>query len=245
MAKKNKKNLKIIGATSLCLFSLVAVFVATFAWFTMNNSVNASGMTIKAVPLGITLSNVEIHRCIANQCTDDQLVFYEDHTSFSSDGTPESILTMNDYGDFVNSDPILLLFNFGTEMSVKITVSTSTLKFGNQITNSNSSNYPLSNAVSFKSSVNVSLTDHKYVATSLSNAFSFVSSFPSSSSATDTSNLTRNVTIYNGGSASITQIGIIIDYYSDAVNFLRAYRFADGVSKVTFKCDWSMVVEEL
>ena len=49
----------------------------------------------------------------------------------------------------------------------------------------------------------------------------------------------------NGGSVSITQIGIIIDYYSDAVNFLRAYRFADGVSKVTFKCDWSMVVEEL
>lgn len=242
---KNKKNKKIIVATGMALFSLVAVFTATIAWFTMNNSVSASGMTIKATIPGVTLSNIEIHRCIANQCTDDQLVFYEDHTSFSSDGTPESILTFNDYGDFVNSDPILLLFKFGTEMSVSITSSTSTAKFGQQIKTTNQNNYPISNVIYFKSSTNVSLVDGKYVVTSLSNASSFVTSFPSASPTSAQSNLTRNITIYNGGSAPVTQVGVIIDYYSDAVNFLRDYRFDDGVEKVTFKCDFSMVVQEL
>ena len=242
--KKNKKNIKILTATSMCIFSLVAVFVATFAWFTMNNSVGASDMIIKAVLPGITLSNIEIHRCIANQCTDDRLVFYEDHTSFSSDGTPESILTFNDYGDFVNSDPILLLFNFNPELSLKITDSTSTSKFGNRITSSNNTNYPLTNAVSFKSSNNVSLVDGKYVVTSLSSASVFATSIPSNPNAQPT-NLTRNITIYNSGSTSVTQIGIIIDYYSDAVNFLRDYRMDDGIDKVTFKCDFSMVVQEL
>lgn len=242
--KKNKKNIKILTATSMCIFSLVAVFVATFAWFTMNNSVGASMMTIKAVLPGITLSNIEIHRCIANQCTDDRLVFYEDHTSFSSDGTPESILAFNDYGDFVNSDPILLLFNFTPELSLKITASTSTSKFGTRITSSNNSNYPLTNAVSFKSSNNVSLVDGKYVVTSLSSASVFATGFPSTSPNTQQSNLTRNITIYNSGSTPVTQVGVIIDYYSDAVNFLRDYRM-DGVDKVTFKCDFSMVVQEL
>lgn len=242
---KNSKNKKIFAATGMALFSLVAVFTATIAWFASNDTVDSSGITVKAMSPGITLSNIEIHRCIANQCTDNQLVFYEDHTSFSSDGTPESILTFNDYGDFVNSDPILILFNFGTEMSVKITSSTSSNTFGQRIKTNNKDNYPLSNAISFKSSTNVSLVDNKYVVTSLSSASSFVNSFPSSSNSTATKPLTQNITIYNGGSVSVAQVGVIIDYYSEAVNFLRDYRFDEGIAKVTFKCDFSMVVQEL
>ena len=243
--KKNKKNIKILTATSMCIFSLVAVFVATFAWFATNNSTSATGLTVKVATPGVTLSNIEIHRCIANQCTDTQLVFYQDHTSFSSDGTPESILTFNDYGDFVNSDPILLLFKFGTEMSVKVSASTSSTRFGQQIKTTNQNNYPLSNAIHFQSSTNISLVDEKYVVSSLSNSSSFINSFPSTTSATSYTSLTSDITIYNGVSAPVTQVGVIIDYYAAAVNFLRDYRFAEGIVKVTFKCDFSMVVQEI
>ena len=96
--RKSKNNIKILTATGLCLFSLVAVFVATIAWFTLNNSVGASGMTIKAKIPGVSLSSIKVHRCISNQCTDSQLVFYEDGTPVSN-GTPESLLAMEEYGE--------------------------------------------------------------------------------------------------------------------------------------------------
>ena len=235
--RKNKKNIKVFAATGMCLFSLVAVFAATIAWFTMNNSVGASGMTIKAKIPGASLSSIKVHRCISNQCTDSQLVFYEDGTPVSN-GTPESLLAMEEYGDFVNSDPILLLFNFESAMSIKITVSTSTTTFGSAISNANKNNYPLSNAINFKSSTNITLSDGKYTAISFSNAYTFVTSVSAQSS------LTQTFVVYSDSTA-ITQIGIIIDYYSDAVNFIKNNLLNEDYPKLTFACDWSMVVEEL
>ena len=43
---KNKKTLKIAGATSVTLFSLVSVFAATIAWFALNDNVNGDGMNV-------------------------------------------------------------------------------------------------------------------------------------------------------------------------------------------------------
>ena len=238
--RKNKKNIKVFAATGMCLFSLVAVFAATIAWFTMNNSVGASGMTIKVKTPGVSFSSIEVHRCISNQCTDSQLVFYETGTPIS-DGTPESLLAMEEYGDFVNSDPILILFNAEGSLSLKVTVSTSTTKFGSAVTNSNKDKYPLSNAINFKSSTNISLSNGKYIATSLSNASAFVTSIPNAGS---TSNLTQNIVVFSSNTA-VTQIGIIVDYYSDAVNFIKTNLLDENINRIVFACDWSMVVEEL
>ena len=58
---KNKKTLKIAGATSVTLFSLVSVFAATIAWFAMNNKTDGSGLAITAA----NGSDVQILHCYA------------------------------------------------------------------------------------------------------------------------------------------------------------------------------------
>ena len=57
----NKNTLKIIAATSLCIFSLTSVFVATYAWFVMNKELDSSGMQIQVTKASGKLSRVYFH----------------------------------------------------------------------------------------------------------------------------------------------------------------------------------------
>ena len=125
--KKSKKNLKIIGATSMALFSLVSVFVATIAWFALNNSVGASGMAIKAHASGPAFSSITVHRCILSECNTDQYVFsttpeVTGTTSGAGSGASglsgEYSVAMDQYTDLGPSQPILLLFTLPDETMV-------------------------------------------------------------------------------------------------------------------------------
>lgn len=59
--KKNKNILKIASATSLSIFSLLSVFIATWAWFAMNQNVGAGGMNIQISRLDGRLKYVYFH----------------------------------------------------------------------------------------------------------------------------------------------------------------------------------------
>ena len=50
MKKRTKTNLKIAGATSMCLFALTSLFTGTIAWFSSNQSVSGSGMSVTVDP---------------------------------------------------------------------------------------------------------------------------------------------------------------------------------------------------
>ena len=52
---KRKTSLKIFVATTVTLFSLISSFVGTFAWFSANTSVSATGMTITAYTTDVTI----------------------------------------------------------------------------------------------------------------------------------------------------------------------------------------------
>ena len=65
MGSKNKKNHSkkvIICATFMAVFSLASVFAGTFAWFSMNEQVNATGMFIKVAAQDFGIDSVKLHK---------------------------------------------------------------------------------------------------------------------------------------------------------------------------------------
>lgn len=62
MKKNNKKTLKLVAATSLSIFSLMTVFVATYAWFSTNLNTQGSGATINIQNKGGRLKYVHFHQ---------------------------------------------------------------------------------------------------------------------------------------------------------------------------------------
>lgn len=60
-ARKNNKNLKIVAATGLTIFSLFSVFIATMAWFSSNIDTSNNGMNIDIGDIGGRLRNVYFH----------------------------------------------------------------------------------------------------------------------------------------------------------------------------------------
>ena len=72
---KNNKTLKLVGATSVTLFSLVSVFAATWAWFSMNKDVDGSGMDLKVTSSSGRLSKIYFHNYDDSDAEDNILSF--------------------------------------------------------------------------------------------------------------------------------------------------------------------------
>lgn len=114
MKTLSKKNAKIIGATSMAIFSLVAVFTATIAWFTLNRDVAGGGMKFIAVDEQGRLNKIEIFEYI--EALDKSGI---SHYSFSrtpsatvygGDGLDDDYFLMGDYNPLHTDHPILILF---------------------------------------------------------------------------------------------------------------------------------------
>ena len=164
MAKKesNKKSWKIFGATAMSIFTLVAVFTATIAWFALNKNVTGSAMTINAKESGTDLSSLKAYKCILDKSKTNDLVF--DGTSqYESSGSSESYsftvkIEMLDYSELASMSPILFLFDFTvTENNtstwtveakdIHLTGKTAT----SEVASTPAATLPLSNFISFKS----------------------------------------------------------------------------------------------
>ena len=240
---KNSKNKKIIAATGMTLFSLVAVFTATIAWFASNRyTVYGKGMGVQAAASGIRLSSVEVHKCIANRCTSDVLVFNSTVASYIYDNLlPSQSLTMDDYGELSKNQPVLLLFNLVSPVSATITASTPTTIFGAQANSSNKDSYPLSNVIFFRSSISCSVdtvTGYYNVTNFAGTDQKFVTTIPTSG----TSQLTNTLTLYSSGGSSVSSIAIVVDYYEAAIEYIRTNCLTNAIKKLTFTCDWTMKV---
>lgn len=59
---KNINKLKIIAATSMTIFSLACVFVATIAWFSANRAVNGNGNGFEIGNEGGIIDSVKLHK---------------------------------------------------------------------------------------------------------------------------------------------------------------------------------------
>lgn len=63
---RNINKLKIIAATSMTIFSLACVFVATIAWFSANRAVNGNGNGFEIGNEGGIIENVKLHELNTN-----------------------------------------------------------------------------------------------------------------------------------------------------------------------------------
>ena len=156
MTRKMKTNLKVIGATALCIFSLSTAFTATLAWFQFNRTTPVTGMSVR-VSLGQTdLKQLTVHRCDFSKSTRTTLQF-DPNPSYSVEGhgavVEASGITMDNYSTLNQSQPVLLLFTFDAgiyEDELTITATTENDDFTESLTAENVSSFPFSSTVTFK-----------------------------------------------------------------------------------------------
>ena len=128
---------------------------------------------------------------------------------------------------------------------MKVVITTNVSVFGATITDANKNNYPLSNVTYFRYSTNITTngTNDPYNVTDLAGNQTFVSSIPSDANETSQYS-SQSLELYNQ-STEITKFGIIVDYYYQAVNFIRTNRLSsDGINRVVFTCDFSIKVTQ-
>lgn len=119
---KNKKSLKLIGATAVTLFSLVTVFAATIAWFAMNKDVGGNGMAITTTRMDGRLQFVYFHSFEDNTPNDDTFTFNKTpFATYQYDWADRSLDTVDDenadwnmgeYSSFDKNHPMLVIFAF-------------------------------------------------------------------------------------------------------------------------------------
>lgn len=125
MTGKNKKNIKIVGATGVSLFSLVTVFTATMAWFAFNQEVGSSGMTVQVTKLSGRLDYVEFHDIQKIDTETGSKIYQFDKNPFSTitydwetgtgSSSSEDTFVMSNYSPLIQEHPLLVVFAFNVQ----------------------------------------------------------------------------------------------------------------------------------
>lgn len=291
-----KKNLKIIAATSMAIFSLLATFTASFAWFVSRIEegddiddfvVRTTSGKFKSLTFH-TLNSKSMHDTYEestfsfNKEALGTISYDWTTTSFSYSGNTNPALDGYDYLD--REQPILMMIELVEEydsangdvvdislitdlnnqvfigerdetdstplydlLDTTYIVDTGTVVRDEQEVSVNY--YGLSNAVQFYP-IQLSQNDYTtlnsgdyYTFTNLSNVKSFVSITNSD----DSSSFSNTVNIIQT-SGKVKYIAIIMDYYSDAIEYIYSTFLGDSTLEGTyegflyFKCDWKMEV---
>ena len=253
--KRNTKNIKIAGATILCVFSLATAFSGTMAWFASNQSVTATGMTIRVTMEDTDLNTLTVHRCDLSNSTSTLLKF-ESTPSIVLDGHginegEISGLVMDNYTTLNQTQPVLLLFTFSDglyEDDINLTATTPNADFTSSVTTQNVATFPFSSAVTFKCltfSSNSFPFDNVQLVDGNSDPLYTPVSFVTIGNSTYTYQST--ITLLEGTShTSITYLAVIVDYYSAAIEYIRDHSpdylaaVQTNNNVVNYTCDWML-----
>lgn len=269
MKRISKKTLKIIAATAMSIFTLFSVFSASLAWFEMIKNVdgNANNMPIDKA-YGI-LESVSVHQMNQGASEEGSYAFYQ--ATYGNemviewpDGTPSSYVNvaLDRYDPLSGNKAILLLFKFrdGTvDNEINIFAESSSDAFVGYV--NNKTNNPLSSVVKFRSigfASDPTVNNGNYVisANSLSESVHFVNITTDASgypTVDDENGFVKNQTLYAGsGSATTKYVGVVLDYYEDAMSYLFAVNLGNPLFEmdvsdpeagvIDFNCDWKMVI---
>ena len=256
----------------MTIFSLVAVFSATIAWFTLNQQVGADGMFISAENKTAYRAGLTIHRCVMNESTKSVL-------SFNFVGANSSQYKIDDYSQLNPSQPVLLLFPLGTAdmdtgLPIGVNASSVSLKIESELdeayadvntSNPSAPNYysrfPFSSVCCFRvvawsGEVPTNAEDNpsryyvNFGAIGSNDPRCYVGETQSFVTAAFNS-LTWNgsslvlfdgSTLANASTTTIKYLGVVIDYYQPALSVVFRAGGYLGPNPLTFLMDFSMVI---
>lgn len=123
--KLNKKTTKIAAATGMTIFSLLSVFVATYAWFAMNTNLGSDGMSVNISRITGRLSKVYFHAFDEQNSSESTFKFNKSaFATYEYDWVDDEIDVIDDehatwkMGDYTYIDknhPMLIIFEFDKE----------------------------------------------------------------------------------------------------------------------------------
>ena len=259
--KAQKNIIKIVAMTSMTIFSLMAVFTGTLAWFNANRVINNGGDNFAVKSLNGLLESLSVHELSSfSKNGSGDITAFNFNSAASSTVTMDSnynpvydgsTASLNTYSILDQSNPVLLLFHLNEATpanKVKINaianngVAYTASQFQSDIS---ATGNPLSwiikySSISFASTVNYSITP-----SSLENEGSFMvldanqetfSSFAPTQAFFNTVAETR-----------ILHVGIVLNYYPEALNYIYTVNLGKDFlstfeSNVGFDCDWVMEI---
>ncbi len=132
MKKRNNGQLKIIAATSMSIFSLAAVFIATAAWFTVSRKVDSNGDGFEVTAYDGLIENISLYKQSSYSSSDNTYTYSYEKNSIvdikvkengSLDYTKPTDAMMDPYDGYFYQTPIsvLVLVKINTEVAKKHT----------------------------------------------------------------------------------------------------------------------------
>ena len=133
LSKLNNKKLKLVAATSMTIFSLFALFMGTFAWFTANTAIDNSGASINVKVKG-KFAKISYHQytgtpteasCSFNKTPVASLTYNWETHSFDKpkNGAEQEIdsftLPIAQYDPINKSKPVLVLIELTGEFNAE------------------------------------------------------------------------------------------------------------------------------
>ena len=265
--KSGNSTVKIIAATSMVAFTLIASFSAALAWFAgmRNNIEQGDGYNTK--PISGQLDTLTIHELVE----DDEYIY--NSTTHTIDGynfnpTPASTIAMNwqtgipDYDNKTPSlgkysllqktNPLLLVFKLTRAYeanTVKIVSTTSETYTGNDYeSKASASGNPLSWVVQYSSKVLTSETIANSDFTIMTDSLSTEDHFADIGNDGTFNSFTQTKTFYQGSDTTkITYVLVMLDYYANAMEYFYMMNLGksfinDIENDVPFNVDWTMVI---
>ncbi|MCR5079308.1 MAG: hypothetical protein K6B65_05280 [Bacilli bacterium] len=256
--KKNKNLLKIAAVTSMTIFSLMAVFTGTLAWFNANRVISNNGNDMQIERLSCLVESVSIHH-LANEIdyiNDPSTLLFnsnfvrkynvnsETNAITYEAGQDGGTLGLNQYSLLGNSHPILFLFKLTgsyepsevtIQLEVPATVGGQTNYWLEQINDNGAPYSPLAlSGNPFSSVVRYRTIGLSALPNTLSFESSALSSFDSfvKINSDGTPNFTttqREKMIRFEEEYNFTYVGIVFDYYKEAMEYVYSINIGNAI----------------
>ena len=269
MKKVGNKNLKIIAATSMAIFSLFACFSAVYAWFAATRKISNEADAFKVESYSGILESVSTHRLVKSASTDSAYAF--DTTPIDEEmvidwntAEPSAYVSteLDRYNPLEVHKPVLILFTFrdGTpDNNIQIRGDSTSSSFVGYVTNKDGN--PLSSVVEFQSAsyaTTPTVSNGNYIITksTLSTPTHFVNitndaaGYPT---VAEDGGFVSTQYLYQGTTTNtIKYVGVIIDYYEPAMSYLFSVNLGNSLFEmdvadaeagvINFICDWRLTI---